>query len=98
MAADEIAKILGGLGLGAGSGAILTALINSYTSKGKSRAEAADLLVAAAERVGVINKEMDVELRELRKSLDEVFILLFQYLGEEITKPELMERIKELRK
>ena len=98
MATDDIVKLLGGLGLSAGAGAILSALITSYSGKGKSRAEAADLLVAAAERVGLLNKEMDVELRELKKTLDEVFILMFQYLAEEITKDDLLEAIKNLRK
>ena len=97
MEVDDLVKILGGLGLGAGSASILSALINSYSSKGKSRAEAADLLVQAAERVGVLNKELDVELREVKRNLNDVFLAMFQYLSEEITREELLEKVKELR-
>lgn len=98
MEIDDLVKILGGLGLGAGGASVLSALINSYSSRGKSRAEAADLLVQAAERVGVINKELDDELREVKKNLNEVFIAMFEYLGEEITREELMRRIKEVQR
>lgn len=97
MATDDLVKILGGLGLSAGAGAIVSALITSYSGKGKARAEAADLLVSAAERVGLLNKEMDAELREVKQLLDEVFILLFRYLAEEISKEELLESIKTIR-
>ena len=98
MTADEIAKILAGLGLGTGAGAALTAIINSYSSKGKSRAEAADLLVGAAERVGKLNADLDEELRETKTRLDRIQVAMIQYLAEEITREELLEEMKEMRK
>lgn len=98
MQADDIAKILAGLGFGAGSGAIVTAIINSYSSKGKSRAEAADLLVGAAERVGKMNADLDNELRETKSRMDRIQLAMIQYLGEEISREELLEEMKELRK
>lgn len=97
MRVDDFIQILGGLGFGAGAGAVITAVINSQTNKGKSRAEAADILVGAAERIGNLNKEMDRELKQLKKSLDSVFIIIHKYDAEEITKEELLKHIKELR-
>ena len=97
MQADDVTKILGGLGFGAGAGAVITAIINSQTNKGKSRAEAADILVGAAERIGNLNKEMDKELKQLKKYLDSVFTIIHKYDAEEITKEELLKHIKELR-
>lgn len=97
MDADEVAKIVGGLGLGASAGAIIVALINAQSQKGKSRAEAAEVLMSAAERVAVLNKEMDQELRIVKKSLDSAFWLIHQFIEEEITKEELLKHIRELR-
>jgi len=98
MTADDIAKIVGGLGLGAGAGAVLTALINTLTNKGKSKAEAADLLVGAAERVGKMNAELDGEVRELKQAMDGIQIAMLKYLSEEISQEELLNIVKELRK
>lgn len=98
MTADEVAKILAGLGLGTGAGAAITAIINSYSSKGKSRAEAADLLVGAAERVGKLNADLDSELRDTKARLDRIQVAMIQYLGEHISREELLEEMKEMRK
>ena len=98
MRADDIATILAGLGLGTGTGAALTAIINLISSRGKSRAEAADLLVGAAERVGKLNEDLDHEVRELKVAIDQIQIAMLQYLGEEISREELLSRIKELRR
>ncbi len=98
MPADDVVKIIGGLGLGAGTGAVLTALINSQSTKGKSRAEAADLLVDAAARVGQLNADLDTQLRDTKSRLDRIHLAMIQYLGEEITREELLEEMKELRK
>ena len=98
MQADDIAKILAGLGIGTGTGAALTAIINSLSSKGKSRAEAADLLVGAAERVGKMNSDLDAELRDTKSRMDRIQLAMIQYLGEEITREELLDQMKELRK
>jgi len=96
MSADELAKIVGGLGLGAGAGAVLTALINTRSNKGKSRAEAADLLVGAAERVGRINAELDQELRALRAALDDIRALLVEYLNDRISRQEFIRRANDI--
>jgi hypothetical protein len=98
MSADDITKILGGLGLGAGTGAVLTAIINSQTNKGKARAEAADLLVGAAERVGKLNAELDCEVRELKLAMDRIQVAMLQYLSEDISREELLNVVKEIRK
>jgi len=91
---DEFIKILGGLGLGAGAAAVLTALINTRSNRGKSRAEAADLLIGAAERVGKLNADLDSELRNARARLDRIEVLVIQYLANQITRQELQEEIK----
>ena len=91
---EEFIKILGGLGLGAGVAAVLTALINTRSNRGKSRAEAADLLIGAAERVGKLNADLDAELRNARARLDRIEVLVIQYLANQITRQELQEEIK----
>lgn len=96
MQADDIAKVLGTLGLGTAGGAALTAWINAQSSRGKSRAEAADLLVGAAERVGKMNQDMDSEIRKLRNHLDTIKIAMLHYLAEDISREELLGIVKEL--
>lgn len=98
MPVDDIAKILAGLGLGAGTGAVFTAIVNSYASKGKSRAEAADILVGAAERVGKMNEELYNELRDTKSKVDRIHLSMIRYLAEEITREELLNEMKEFRK
>jgi hypothetical protein len=97
MQADEVAKILAGLGIGTGAGAAVTAIINSLSSRGKSRAEAADLLVGAAERVGKLNAELDEELRQTRTKLDQIEVLVIQYLANQMTREELLEEMRAIR-
>lgn len=96
LSADDLARIVGGLGLGAGAGAVLTALINARSNKGKSRAEAADLLVGAAERVGRINAELDAEMRALRATLSALRSLTMDFLDERITREEFIHRASEI--
>ena len=96
LSADDLARIVGGLGLGAGAGAVLTALINTRSNRGKSRAEAADLLVGAAERVGRINAELDAELRALRATLAALRSLTMDFLEERITREEFIHRAGEI--
>lgn len=98
MALDEIVKLLAALGVGSGLSAVGTALVAARTGKGKSRAEAADLLIGAAERVGKMNESLDDQVRELKATIDEIQLAMFQYLGEEISREELLTRVKELRK
>lgn len=98
MQIDDLTKLLAGLGLGTGTGATIAAVINAQSSKGKSRAEAADLLVGAAERIGKLNADLSDEVKELKASIDEIQLAMFEYLGEEISREELLKRVKELRK
>ena len=97
MEADDIAKILGALGLGSTAGAVVTAMLNSYTSKGKSRAEAADLLVSAAERVAKLNASLDKELGEVKARMDHIQLCIIQYLAEEMTREQLLIEMKGFR-
>lgn len=98
MPTDEIIKIIAALGVGSGVSAIATAVIAARSTKGKSRAEAADLLIGAAERVGKMNADLDGEVRALKTNIDAIQLAMFEYLGEEISREELLLRVKELRK
>lgn len=97
MAADEVVKIIAALGVGSGASAVLAAVIAARSSKGKSRAEAADLLIGAAERVGKMNLEQDVQIKELKSKMDLIHFAMLDYLSEDITREELLSLIKELR-
>lgn len=97
MQADEVAKILAGLGIGTGAGAVLTAIINSLSARGKSRAEAADLLVGAAERVGKLNADLDQELRDTKAMVDQIEALVIQHMNNQMTIDELLEEIRAIR-
>lgn len=94
MQIDEITKLLAGLGLGTGTGAIITAIINSRTNKGKARAEAADLLVGAAERVGEFNKRLDVENQELRSIVRVMQLTALNYLDGTIDRETFISAVK----
>ena len=98
MQANEFTKILAGLGLGTGTGAVLTAIINTRSSRGKSRAEAADLLVGAAERVGKMNEELHDQITELKARQDSIHAFIYEYLSNNISQEELVKRMRELRK
>lgn len=98
MTTDDIIKGISALGVGSGIGAVITSILTTSSTKGKSRAEAADLLVGAAERVGKMNADLDTEIRELKHTIDVIQMAMFRYLAEEITRDELLEIVKELRK
>lgn len=98
MQSDEIIKIIAALGVGSGASAALTAIIAARSQRGKSRAEAADLLIGAAERVGKMNADLDTEVRALKVTIDEIQSAMFDYLGETISREDLLKRVKELRK
>lgn len=98
MTADDIVKIIAALGVGSGISAVVTAIIAARSGRGRSRAEAADLLVSAAERVGKMNADLNGEVSQLKNTLDTIQIAMLQYLGEEISREELLERMKEARK
>ena len=90
MSVDEFIKIMGGLGLGASAGAVATALINTRSNRGKSRAEAADLLMNAAERVGRFNAELDHDLSKVRLIVFTMRALTAQYASNQITREEFL--------
>jgi hypothetical protein len=98
MSADDVIKIIAALGLGSGLSAVITAVVASRSQRGKSRAEAADLLIGAAERVGKLNADLHEEVSDLRSRIDQIQLSMFEYLGEEISREELLQRVKELRR
>ena len=98
MTTDDIIKAISALGIGSGIGALITSILTTASNKGKSRAEAADLLVGAAERVGKMNADLDGEVRDLKQRLDNIQLAMLRYLGEEISREELLDHMKELRK
>jgi len=96
MTTDDIIKIIAALGVGSGSTAAITAIIAAQSSKGKSRADAADVLIGAAERVGKMNAEQDAEIRHLRNHLYSLKAGMLGYLAEELDKDQLTDIIKGL--
>lgn len=97
MSSDDIIKIIAALGVGSGASAVATAIIAARSGKGKSRAEAADLLISAAERVGRLNAEQDKEIQELKGKLNAAQMVIFRFLAEEISEDEMREILKGLR-
>lgn len=97
MKLDNILAAITALGLGGSVGAIVTSIITSRSQKGKSRAEAADLLIGAAERVGEMNKMLDTENRKLRSDLDGLIDTVHRFLETRATREELIEKLMRLR-
>lgn len=98
MTSDDIIKLVAGLGIGSGASALITAVVAAKSGKGKSRADAADILIGAAERVGKMNESLDSEVHELKAAIDEIQVAFIQYLADEISREELLKMVKELRK
>lgn len=97
MKLDSILSAITALGLGGSLGAIVTSIITSRSQKGKSRAEAADLLIGAAERVGQMNKMLDAENHKLRTDLDGLVDTVHKFLETRVSREELIERLMRLR-
>lgn len=95
MQVDDVTKILAGLGMGTGTGAIVTAIINSRSNRGKARADAADLLVGAAERIGKFNESLDIENRELRAIVKVMQLTALNYLDGTIDRETFCAAVKE---
>lgn len=95
MQADDITKILAGLGMGTGTGAVITAIINSRSNRGKARADAADLLVGAAERIGKFNESLDSENRELRAVVKTMQLTALNYIDGTIDREHFVAAVKE---
>lgn len=97
MQLNDIVDGITALGLGSGLGAILTAFITSRAQKGKARAEAADLIMNAAERVGKMNELQDAEIRLLRSEVEEINSSITKYLDGVVGKEELLELLRRTR-
>lgn len=104
MASDDIIKIIAALGIGSGGSALITAFIAASSSKGKSRADAADVLIGVAERVGKLNEAQDGRLQAqddqisgLKNQQDEIILAMYEYLNENISREQLLERVREIR-
>jgi len=97
MRIDDIVELAAALGLGTGTGAIITAVINTKSSKGKSRAEAADLLVSAAERIGKLNKDLSEELENIKTTNRNFQLGVMGFLAGDVTREELAEMLVKLR-
>lgn len=97
MRSSEILQWATALGFGTGLAAVITAIIAARSSKGKSRAEAADILIGAAERVGKLNEAQFAEITDLKFKLELTHVLMIDYLGEQISREELLKAMRELR-
>ena len=97
MKLDNVLSAITALGLGGSLGAIVTSIITSRSQRGKSRAEAADLLIGAAERVGQMNKILDVENHKLRADLDSLVDTVHKFLETRVSRDELIEKLLNLR-
>lgn len=90
---DVVTAIISG-GVGASIGSIGVAIVQTRGRKGESRATAADLVANAAgglaDRLDKKNKELEIENRELKKSV----ICLTDLLDTLIPKLELSEEEK----
>lgn len=95
MQADDITKILAGLGMGTGTGAVITAIINSRSNRGKARADAADLLVGAAERIATFQGNVEAENRELRSLVKVMHLTALNYLDGTIDRETFCAAVKE---
>jgi hypothetical protein len=96
MNADDMLKVLASLGAVGSAATVTTAVIASKSSKGKSRAEAADLLVGAAERVGKMNNSLDDENHRLRTVIHEIHAALIKTSEGSVHVDTVLEIIKKL--
>ena len=101
MNSDEIIKIIAALGVGSGGSAVLTAILAQRGTKGKYRAEAADLLVGAAVKLNETQtdriSEQAEEIRALHAKMDTIQCAMLQYLAEEISRDDLLEIVRNTR-
>lgn len=96
MSVEDAIKVISALGVGSSLGALITAIINSNTSKGKSRAEAADLLVGAAERVGKMNADLSEEVRQLQATIEQIHFLIIAFLDGKISREQFRDSLRDL--
>lgn len=93
LTSDDMIRLVAGLGLGSGAGMVGTSIVAARTTKGKARAEAADLLVNAAERVGQMNADLSDENRLLRSAINEIQVLVSA--GDSVAVLEVIRRLFE---
>ena len=97
MQPHDIVDAITALGIGSGLGAMITALITTRSQKGKARADAADLLMSAAEKVGKLNADLDLEVRRLRTDMDEIHIEVLAFLSGRSSQDKLLEVLRRTR-
>jgi uncharacterized FlaG/YvyC family protein len=97
MRADELIQAIAAAGFGSGVTSILVAVITSRANKGKARADAADLLTGAAERVGKMNEVLDRENTKVKIALDDLSMAIIRFLQHSITEEELLEVMRHIR-
>lgn len=97
MRADELIQAIAAAGFGSGVTSILVAVITSRANKGKARADAADLLTGAAERVGKMNEVLDRENTKVKLALDMLSMGVIKYLQHAISEEELLEVMRKIR-
>lgn len=84
-------------GVGSGTGAIIAAVIAARSGKGPARAEAADLLVEAAERVSRMNQDLDKDNRKLRHEITVIVQAVDDFIAKKITEDELFTIVENTR-
>lgn len=104
MAANDVVNSLVSGGVGAAIASILSAAINSWSKKGESRANAADLVTSAAgglvdrlerenDRLSHTNKMFRECVIDLTDIIDELIPLAIQGQGDEM---ELLNKVREV--
>lgn len=98
MNTNEIVGLISALGLGSSLGAIIAAVVSSRSQKGKARAEAADLIMNAAERVGKMNAELHAEIVQLRGDSEDIHRVVYEFLAGRATREELIVLLRKTRR
>lgn len=81
----------------AGTGALVGSVITVRSNKHTSRADAADMITSAAERVSRLNVTLDRENRVLRKNLMEFADLADGFLDKKVSEDVLLSGIRQIR-
>lgn len=89
MKLTESMQALAYAGVGSGLGAVLAAVISSRSGRSQVRAQAADLLTEAAERVSHMNQSLDKENRMLRYDISQIIRAVDDFANKKIDLAEL---------
>lgn len=84
-------------GVGSGLGTIIAAVVSARSQRGPARAQAADLLTEAAERVSNMNHSLDRENRHLRRDLEDLSDAVCDYLDGTLGEDELRAVLRHAR-